>query len=254
MRFIEQPAPGALAAWVECFWRFDVERSGNVDHIIVPDGAVSLAVIALPSGERRTGITGPSTTAHRTTLVPGATYTGIRWRPGVAGSVLRGDVSAYRGVMGPIAQPPLALELLTKTVQQADGPLADVLAVAARAIVAVSAPLDEVVYRLAVQITEAEGRVAIDSLFAASAVSNRQLRRRFKSQCGVTAKELARLRRVRAACIELVIHRRPLIDTAAHAGFADQAHMSREFSSVFGRSAGAVDRYLAQIRHDALVV
>jgi AraC-like DNA-binding protein len=44
-----------------------------------------------------------------------------------------------------------------------------------------------------------------------------------------------------------------MVETATKSGFSDQAHMSREFKSVFGNSTTMVEEYLQQISHTELV-
>ena len=254
MRFSEFPPPATTEDWIECLWQFDVEGAERVQHLIVPDGAVSLTVISLNSGDRYAGLTGPSPVAHRAQLIPGATYAGVRLRPGVAGSILRADVRTFRDVMGPVDPPPPALTRLRAAAHAPDRPLLDVVSDAARWLAADSDPRDEPVCALADRIINADGALALGLSEETDSVSERHLRRRFKRQCGLTPKELARLRRVRAACVALVVDGMSLAEAAISAGFADQAHMSREFSRVFGGSAGTVDHYLEQIQHEHLVL
>ena len=83
-----------------------------------------------------------------------------------------------------------------------------------------------------------------------SAVGERQLRRRFQRETGLSPKVFARLRRVRRACIDLA-YRGPgnVATISADHGYADQPHFTRELKAVFGMSPLQLRAYLDQIRH-----
>lgn len=256
MRYEENEAPEAAAAYVEMTWLFDVRDlpEDAPTHVIVPDGTVSIAVIRLPGGPLVASFSGPSTAAYNVNLLPGAVYAGVRLRPGVAGSVLDCDIAPYLGAFGPDIQPrPPLLDQIQSKLPPSAAPddMPDVLQAAALWIADRSKPIDPPVSDLAAAIVDTHGSVPIGELVGtAAAISERQLRRRFKRQCGLSPKALARLRRVRQACIELVSHDPANFAAAAlQTGFADQSHMSRVFQDVFGTSASLVEQYLRQIQH-----
>ncbi|MEO1483321.1 MAG: helix-turn-helix domain-containing protein [Myxococcota bacterium] len=249
MRFQELAPPAGTEPFVECLWCFEAGEAR--EHVIVPDGAVSLTFIQMPQHGRFAGITGPSVTAHRAPLVAGATYAGIRLRPGVAGSVLHGNTENYRGVLGPLrVDTPWATTL--RQALHSDRTLLEAASSAARQLSSNAAALDDAVVKLADAIVAGDGAQPLSLLYAVAAVSARQLRRRFKRQCGLSPKELSRLRRVRATCIRLVTERSGLADAAITSGYSDQAHMTREMSAVLGATPRLVDQYLAQIEHTEL--
>jgi AraC-like DNA-binding protein len=77
------------------------------------------------------------------------------------------------------------------------------------------------------------GRMRVDELAAAVGCSRRHLAKRFAAEVGVSPKAAARLIR-----FEAVRHRlgdAPLARLAAEHGFADQAHLAREFAALAGR-------------------
>ncbi|HEX8104994.1 MAG TPA: helix-turn-helix transcriptional regulator, partial [Solirubrobacteraceae bacterium] len=82
-----------------------------------------------------------------------------------------------------------------------------------------------------------EGRMRVDALAAALGCSRRHLARRFAQEVGVPPKAAARLVRFEAARRRLGTV--PLARLAAEHGYADQAHLAREFSALGGASPTA---------------
>ncbi|MCZ4290029.1 AraC family transcriptional regulator [Hoeflea alexandrii] len=82
-----------------------------------------------------------------------------------------------------------------------------------------------------------DGRVRLAELEACSGLSRWQIARQFRAAYGVGPHRfhlLRRLDRVRA----LIVGGQDLAEAALATGFADQAHMSRQFRAVFGLSPG----------------
>lgn len=259
MKYQEFPPPPGTSVLVENLWVFEAQdlHPGETSHVIVPDGAVSISMLRLPTGHVFCGFTGPSMQAHRMELLSGATYAGIRLRPGTAGSTLREDVSLFRDAIGPSPdrRPALLADIgrhLPSAIE-ADAliPLAKDIAAG---LVQTALPVDPAVDELARRIMDQGGRLPLKDLTTDLGVSERQLRRRFAYQCGLSPKEFARLRRVRMACVGIVQARQAnFAQASAEAGYADQAHMSRDFRHVFGNSVGLVEHYLKTIEHGVLV-
>ena len=76
------------------------------------------------------------------------------------------------------------------------------------------------------------GRIRVDALADALGCSRRHLAKRFATDVGVSPKVAARLMRFEAARARL--GRVPLARLAAEHGFADQAHLAREFRALGG--------------------
>lgn len=85
------------------------------------------------------------------------------------------------------------------------------------------------------------GAVRIGEVAAATGWSQRHLENRFREQIGLGPKRLARILRLNRAIRLLTAGDRPA-DTAARCGYYDQAHLSREFTSMTGLPPG---RFLA---------
>jgi transcriptional regulator GlxA family with amidase domain len=96
--------------------------------------------------------------------------------------------------------------------------------------------------RLAVEaIRRRHGNVEIDRLARAAGLSRRQMERRFLETVGLTPKRLARIVRFQHAVRVLESAARPgaCTMTAAACGYADQAHLIRDFRELAGTTPGA---------------
>jgi AraC-like DNA-binding protein len=86
------------------------------------------------------------------------------------------------------------------------------------------------------QLAASHGRRSIESLAQESGWSRRYMADRFRAELGVTPKTAARIFRFGRACGLLSYVRQPLADIAAACGYADQAHMTRDWSAFTGTS------------------
>jgi AraC-like DNA-binding protein len=96
---------------------------------------------------------------------------------------------------------------------------------------------DRLVEAAVEEILRSGGQVRVEALGAASGLSRRQLQRRFRAAVGLGPKALARLVRLQAALQAAAEERRPpWVSLALECGFADQAHLAREFRQLAGTS------------------
>jgi AraC-like DNA-binding protein len=103
-------------------------------------------------------------------------------------------------------------------------------------------------------IEENNGEIKIAELAEAVNLSLRQLERRFKNSSGLTPKQYARARRLRATAVSLVENEHlNWANRAAEMGFTDQAHLTHEFVAVTGRSPNSFAEKVKQIEHGNLV-
>jgi transcriptional regulator GlxA family with amidase domain len=110
--------------------------------------------------------------------------------------------------------------------------------------------LDTAVQKLVAILVKSEGEEPLGSLLESFGLSERQLRRRFVAEVGLTPKVFSRLRRVRRACADLLKNAPSGIAAIPYEhGYADQAHLSREMRTVFGMSPQLLHHYLRQIHH-----
>lgn len=259
MLYRETRARPPISEYVDSIWAFTLEESDDdiVDHVVVPDGAVSLSYVQLPGKPAALVATCPSLQAFETKILKGAVYAGIRLRPGVAGSVLKQDIQQLVGgrpLLLDDAIPGWARQTRERTRGAPGfGQITDILSECAQRVPAVCGPVFEDVVGLAGRIAEANGSGSISRLASRSDYSPRQLRRRFLRQVGISPKEFARLRRVRFACTQLVLaENQSLGGTSLDSGFSDQSHFSREIKQIFGSSSKLVLRYLRQIKHQGM--
>jgi AraC-like DNA-binding protein len=201
--------PADLALHLACVWT-SVSRGG----VILPDGCVDLVW----RGDRLV-IAGPATRAALGGE-PGTPVFGVRFRLGVAGTVLGIPADEFRDeavpvddVWGPGIEERVA----------AGGPAALLAEVRARLT-----PVDPLARAAALAMARPEARVDALEL----GVSERQLRRRFVAAVGYAPKTLARVLRFQ----RFLALDGELVERAFAAGYADQAHLTRECRRLSGRT------------------
>jgi AraC-like DNA-binding protein len=216
--YVERPVASPLVA---CTW----ERVAPAGHQqrIVPDGCVDL----IWSGERLT-IAGPDTSARVVTLPEGTRVVGARLRPGAAGAVLGLPISELRDCS------PDAADVLGREVAEAllerlcagSDPYAVLLrGLELRGVRA----LDPLVGAAVAALGKPRARVG--PIASELGVSARQLQRLVSDAVGYGPKMLARVLRFRRL---QRLAPAPLAELALDAGYADQAHMTAEVTSLAG--------------------
>jgi AraC-like DNA-binding protein len=209
--------PPDLDPYVACVWT-TVHRGG----VIFPDGCVDLVW----PGTQLVGA-GPATGPVDPSIAVGAVVGGVRFRLGVAGTAL--------GLP--------AGELLDSTVPVAEvwGPWVDER-VAAGGLPALLEIVRERTRGLEVDpltraaaLGMASPGARVDDLGATLGVSERQLRRRFADAVGYGPKTLARILRFQRF-LTLAADGGELARMALRAGYADQAHLTRETRRLAGRT------------------
>jgi AraC-like DNA-binding protein len=233
----ELPPPPELAPLVECLWR----QTAGEDRVqrVVPDGCVDLVWLAA-GGEVRAQVAGPDTGAHFETMPAGTSVAGVRFRPGAAAAVLGLPLHELRDERAPLPEVwgPTAGEV-TEQVLTAERPEV----AAARAVVDRLGHLPHVPGLpggwppegpgLGEALAGRAGPGTIRQMARDLGLSERQLHRRCLVAFGYGPKTVQRVLRFQAALREARAGRR-LADVAADAGYADQAHMSREVRDLAG--------------------
>ena len=86
------------------------------------------------------------------------------------------------------------------------------------------------------QLAASHGRSSVESLAQDTGWSRQHMADRFRAELGITPKTAARIFRFERACGLISNLRLPLTDVAAACGYADQAHMTRDWNAFTGTS------------------
>jgi len=89
------------------------------------------------------------------------------------------------------------------------------------------------------QLAASHGRSSVESLAQDTGWSRQYMADRFRAELGITPKTAARIFRFERACGLISNLRLPLADVAAACGYADQAHMTRDWNAFTGTSPRA---------------
>lgn len=235
----EQPPPPALAPWVECLW-WRAAGDGPAVRPILPDGRIDL--IWTSTGEVL--LAGPQTRPLDVPFAAPFLVVGARFHPGAAPALLRVPAHELRDAHVPAGavDARLATEVRARlaparTRTQAVGELAALLA---RRCAALAEP--DPLLRTAVAALAADGARVAD-IARVTAISERQLQRRFNAWIGYGPKTLARVLRFQRAAALLAGERVPdLARLAVTAGYADQAHLTRETRAMGGLTPAQLRR------------
>jgi AraC-like DNA-binding protein len=230
----ERPPLPALAEHVLCVWSQAIGAGATpYRHRVLPDGCADLVWI----GEAAGVVAGPARGPVIVPLAPRTIVVGVRLRPGTAAAVLGppadalldrdtplADIWGYDPLPGDVAQPG-AVEARLAAAQAA---------LAAR--LADAGPPDRGMLAATRWLARRpHGR--IEDLARFLEIGPRRLHRRFVAAVGYAPKTLQRVLRLqRVLALAARSPHASLAALAADAGYADQAHMSRELRALTGRS------------------
>lgn len=260
MHYRESSPPRDLAPFILAYWEFAIaaHARGPFVHYVFPDGCTLLSYRASKSETGcRLRVTGPTLRSLRVSASPGDTYWGVRLQPAACRTVLGRSPAALRDASVPCED--VNAELCRALLRQlsAIGNFREATAAYSRCLRALRLnlhDLDEKAAAAARKITHCGEGVRLGEVAAAVGLSTRQLQRRFFAAVGLTPKQFARARRIRAIAVKLAetefVNWAAL---AAEAGFADQSHMSHELSALTGRSPGSFERSVHKIEHGGLL-
>lgn len=240
MTYREHPVPPALRRAVACGWTLEVGDVAVPGWRVLPDGYMDLVAV----GDTPVALAGPATTVQLVDLPAGGGVAGLRLLPGSAQALfgvpahavrdlspaltelwpdpgMQRDEEAVRTIADPTTRLRGLCELLAARLPQADDP-------------------DDAV-RHAVALIHA-GNPTVDILADRTNLTSRQLLRRFDAAVGYGPKRLQRVVRLQRALAE---HQRDpaastLAGLAAHAGYADQAHLTRDWVRLTGTTPAAL--------------
>lgn len=228
----EQPPPASLAPWVECLWWKRAERDAAAEPArILPDGRIDL-IWTTGAGVL---VAGPQTRFLTTPFAAPFLAVGARFHPGAGSTVLGLPAHELLDAHVPCGAVDARLERMVerrlataRTPAEAVTAFGDLLTEHCRAL----DPPDPLV-RAAVAALGGR-RVRVAELARRGAISERQLQRRFRVGVGYGPKTLARVLRFRRFTHRLADGGDDLAGLAAWAGYADQAHLTRESRALSG--------------------
>lgn len=260
LNYSEMLPGAAVSHLVYSFWEFSVapDLAQPVTHEVFPDGCVSIFYYR---NEKRNftmlGLTGLTLELFKAEVFPGDAFWSARFSPAANRAVLQGNPADFtsRPIFDEKFLPHLTKGLLKeldecRNFHEATAVYEKRFAALDIAIESLDAKVVEAV-RL---IASTKDEMKISEIAKSLNLSVRQLQRRFLHATGLTPKQFARVRRLRRAAIKFVNDKESkFADCAAEFGFTDQAHLSRECSSLTGRSPKSFTEKVRQIEHGNLV-
>lgn len=231
----EQLPAAPLSRWVECAWFLNSAEAVS-GHRVPPDGCLDI-VYDRANGLRAIGTMTKEQQFH---FPKGAYLTGIRFRPGMAGSFLHIPPVELTDSSTPLEDlwPRHARELKrqlddTESIEDAMRILFDHLPAPNTALTPTQRALEA--------LAAANGNADLHFTARQANLSPRQFRRRCLEESGLTPKQLCRVLRFRHACRMAGAHGRPNWSAiAAEADYFDQAHLIRDFHQFTGQTPMAV--------------
>jgi AraC-like DNA-binding protein len=216
---------------VECLWVHSIQGGDpREDRRILPDGRMDLVWIP----ELGALVAGPQ--SRHTSRPVGAPLlaVGARFHPGVAPQLLRHAASELvdRHVPLDAVQPALAARLDARLGAAGD-PLAALEQELMRSLAELGEP--DPVVRAAAGLL-ARGSAGVAEVADRVYVSERQLQRRFAELVGYGPKTFQRIARFQRVVAQLAREDVAVAGAAALAGYADQAHLTRESRRLAGLS------------------
>jgi AraC-like DNA-binding protein len=244
--YTEWPAPAALREAVACLW--SQVAVGDRSGLVLPDACTDL----IWEQGRGAYVAGPDTGPVPITMAAGTVMIGIRFRPSAGGPALGVPLSELRDQRVDFA------DLRPAGARQLPAGLGPPAAVA-RALAVTAALVDEAAPDPAVTMAAHllhDPRARAEDVADDVGLSLRQLRRRCQAAVGYGPKTLQRVLRFRRFVARIdALPQGPrsqqspdgldLAGLAVQAGYADQAHLTRECGRLAGLTPAALARQRA---------
>jgi len=237
--YAEWAPPAALRGAVACLWVTVVPDDAARAGLILPDACSDLVWEQGIGGS----VAGPDTGPVRTVTKAGSVVVGARFRPSAGGLTLGLPLSEIRDRRVALRDLlPAAARMLPATLEPGE---AARRALEVAGTLVADAAADPAATRAAALLRDPFARA--EAVAADVGLSERQLRRRVQAAAGYGPKTLQRVLRFQRFVRMLDASAQPpdLALAAAQAGYADQAHLTRECSALSGLTPTA----LARVRH-----
>ncbi len=220
--------------FIECFW--SIETFATINTGVPPDGCVDI-VFSPDFGLRAVG----TMTVEQVFFLGAGTQTvGVRFRPGMAGSVLRVSPAEFTDSFIDLEDlwPQRGMEWKTQLLESKS--IADQMEALCRSVQIPEQAKNPV--QLAIKaMRSVHGNVDIDYIASQANLSSRQFRRRCREEAGLTPKHLCRILRFRRAQqLAKCSSRVNWAQIAAETGYFDQSHLIRDFGELTGRTPMSV--------------
>ncbi|MCA1405286.1 AraC family transcriptional regulator [Ensifer sp. IC3342] len=245
----EQASSGALAGDVKCFWTHHLPEPARV--AVVPDGCVD--IIWISGG---LAVVGPDKVAAFPQLVAGETVVGARFRVGSAASWLNTPLDGITGKTVPLdafwGRAARTLETQMAEATHAAARIAILRTTLQSRLPAVKPPSAEIAACVSLLQSHRLSSVEpIHALVQETGTSERTLRRRCREHFGYGAKTLDRILRLQRFLVACRASPQSTLATLAlDAGYADQAHLSREARQLTSLTPRDIQKQLAYVMQD----
>ncbi len=256
----EYAPPPDLRGTVRCFWALrDAGAEGRVERVL-PDGCMEIVVhrgapmVRVGSDGRReiqprAVLAGQLRTATMLVATGAVDMVGVRFEPAGCAQMLRAPLRELAGAIVALSDvdtglPPDLIERIgaLPDTEQSVACLAAHVSARLRECVGVDAHVS--LRHAARVITTHNGAVRIDVLAKNLGWSRRRLERQFERHVGVSPKVFCRVMRLQEVVTRLAQPRGgSLAQLALAMGYADQAHLARDFRELAGQT---ITEYLAE--------
>ena len=240
----EYSPPADLTDAVACFWAATSAQLERAQlHRVLPDGCMDIVFDFAgveTGGAVRAFVVGTMTRAQAFVRSGRVDTFGVRFLPG--GALLFLDVipAELRDGTGPLESFWRGAAELADQLTGLDAQSRNAAVTAALRVRRNERTVHRAVQLATRVIAATRGAARIERIAAATDVSVRQLQRAFIESTGITPKDAARAARLQGA-VGLMLRdgSLPLARIAALAGYADQAHLTREFGELAGVTPAA---------------
>lgn len=248
--FGEHPPADGLAGFVSCYWDFLVDGTDqpSVPHTIPPDGCINLVCVVLPEPPGIVlHLNGPRAKEQTIQVRANVPIRGVRFFPGATSGLfgLTGR-SLFESSAAAVEEIPEIANRL-KAAIPSNPSTADVLHAFDDTLLAAAQQardIDVIVAAGVQALVSSRGGIPIEEIAQQLNISVRHFQRLFREEVGLTPKEFARIRRFRSAAIQSIEDEKVNWSAIAdRAGYSDQSHLSREFSSLIGSSPATYEAF-----------
>ncbi|MEP6902239.1 MAG: helix-turn-helix domain-containing protein [Actinomycetota bacterium] len=260
MSYREMAPSTDVSHLVFSFWEFSTatEDFGSIQHEIFPDGCISVFYHRNDNFNlKQIAFNGLNLESVTTPIFPNDIFWGMRISPAACANILRDNLANFKLVeIVEAGRFPHLTDGLLEKLNDCEN-LDEAVIVYEKHLKELNFNqnfYDEKVAQAVKIIEQTSGEIKVAELAEELNLSVRQLERRFKTCSGLSPKQFARTRRIRATAVDLVKNNdMNWANRAAEMGFADQSHLTHEFVSVTKRSPNSFAEKVSQIKHGNLV-